>query len=257
MNSYQLSVISYWLLVVRRGISFSAAIILFFMLNSATAQNTLQVATKTVEKSYPSAQVEALKFMAERADVEVMVWGKPEIKIIVELTAKHPDRATATADLENLKYGIELIEKTLYCRNYLMLPKGATKPQANLKVRFVVLMPANCALNVQNNFGKIQIKGLAKETTLNTEFCNTDLLNMTGKITINSHFGELRLTDIDGQISLTADHSATWLKQIRGQCDIRAQSGSIEINTDKAALKLNLKTNKTEVRYAQTLVNGR
>jgi hypothetical protein len=232
----------------------TAFLILHFTL-VATAQTTLQVVTKTTEKTYPSAQIEAVGFRAERADVEVMVWGKPEIKIIVELTAKHPDRATATADLESLKYGIEQIGKTLYCRNYLMVSKGATKPQANLKVRFVVLMPASCALNVQNSFGKIQIKGPSNVTTLNTDFCSTDLVNMTGKITINTHFGELRLTDIDGQITLTADHSETWLKQIKGQCDIRAQSGSIEINTDKAAMKLNLKTDKTEVRYAQALVN--
>ncbi len=227
-----------------------------FTLNSATAQTTLQVVTKSVERTYSSAEIEALKFMAERADVEVTVWGRPEIKIITELTAKHPDRATATADLENLKYGIELIGKTLYCRNYLMVSKGATKPQANLKVRFVVLMPAACMLNVNNSFGKIQIKGLTKETMLNTDFCSTDLLNMAGKITVNTHFGEVRLTDIDGNIKLTTDHSETWLKQVKGQCDIKAQSGSIEINTDKTALKLNLKTNKTEVRYAQTLVNG-
>ncbi len=227
-----------------------------FTLNSATAQTTLQVVTKTIEKTYSSVEIEALGLQAERADVEVMVWSRPEIKIMVELTAKHPDRVIAAADLENLKYGIEQVGKTLYCRNYLMVSKGATKPQANLKVRFVVLMPAACTLNVNNSFGKIQIKGLTKETILNADFCSTDLLNMAGKITVNTHFGELRLTDIDGNIKLTTDHSETWLKQVRGQCDIKAQSGSIEINTDKAALKLNLKTNKTEVRYAQTLVNG-
>ncbi len=229
--------------------------ILHFTL-TATAQTTLQVVTKTIEKTYNTAHITGLEVLAERADVEVMVWAKPEVKIIVELTSKHPDRATATTDLENLKYGIEQIGKTLFCRNYLMMPKGTTKPQANLKVRFVVLMPANCAIKVQNSFGKIQIKGMSKETTVNTEFCSSDLVNMTGAITINTHFGELRLTDIDGQIVLTADHSDTWLKEIKGQCDIKAQSGSIDINTDKAALKLKLKTDKTEVRYAQALVTG-
>jgi FlaG/FlaF family flagellin (archaellin) len=246
--------------VIRRAAFEKRYIIVYFSLftfHFSLSQTTLQVVTKTAEKTFSTEHIAGLNFQAERADVEVVVWNKSEIKIITELTAKHPDRAIATADLENLKYGIEQVGKTLYCRNYLMVSKGTTKPQANLKVRFVVLMPATCALNVQNSFGKIQIKGLTKEATLNTDFCSTDLTNMAGKITISTHFGELRLTDIDGQITLTTDHSDTWLKQLKGQCNIRAQGGSIEINTDKAALKLNLKTDKTEVRYAaQSLVIG-
>src|SRR5215217_2027244 len=67
------------------------------------AQGVLQVATKTIEKTI-SPKVRTLYITAEKADIEMTTWNKSEITIVLELSARHPDKNTAAADLSKVQY---------------------------------------------------------------------------------------------------------------------------------------------------------
>ncbi len=209
---------------------------------------TLQVATKTIEKSFD--KIEEVRIQAERADIEVVTWNKPEIKLTVELTAKHPDRSTATNDLKTVQFTASQTNNILYINNYVLITKDIVKPQSNLKVHYILQLPATVSLFIIDSFGKIMIRGLTKSTTLKTQFCNADLSDLRGKINTEIHFGELRLTNIDANTNLVTDHTDAWIKQIAGFCKIRAKNGIIEIDTDKSEIDFDIKTDKAEVRYS-------
>ena len=209
---------------------------------------TLQVATKTIEKSFD--KIEEVRIQAERADIEIVTWNKPEIKLTVELTAKHPDRTTATNDLKTVQFTASQTNNVLYINNYVLITKDIVKPQSNLKVHYILQLPATVSLFIIDSFGKIMIRGLTKNTTLKTQFCNADLSDLRGKINTEIHFGELRLTNIDANTNLVTDHTDAWLKQIAGFCKIRAKNGIIEIDTDKSEIDFDIKTDKAEVRYS-------
>ena len=209
---------------------------------------TLQVATKTIEKSFD--KIEEVRIQAERADIEVVTWNRPEIKLTVELTAKHPDRNTATNDLKTVQFTASQTNNILYINNYVLITKDITKPQSNLKAHYILQLPATVSLFIIDSFGKIMIRGLTKSTTLKTQFCNVDISDSRGKINTEIHFGELRLTNIDANTNLVTDHTDAWLKQIAGFCKIRAKNGIIEIDTDKSEIDFDIKTDKAEVRYS-------
>ena len=209
---------------------------------------TLQVATKTIEKSFD--KIEEVRIQAERADIEVVTWNKPEIKLTVELTAKHPDRSTATNDLKTVQFTASQTNNILYINNYVLINKDNAKPQSNLKAHYILQLPATVSLFIIDSFGKIMIRGLTKSTTLKTQFCNIDISDSRGKINTEIHFGELRLTNIDANTNLVTDHTDAWLKQIAGFCKIRAKNGIIEIDTDKSEIDFDIKTDKAEVRYS-------
>ena len=209
---------------------------------------TLQVATKTIEKSFD--KIEEVRIQAERADIEVVTWNKPEIKLTVELTAKHPDRSTATNDLKTVQFTASQTNNILYINNYVLINKDNAKPQSNLKAHYILQLPATVSLFIIDSFGKIMIRGLTRSTTLKTQFCNADLSDLRGKINTEIHFGELRLTNIDANTNLVTDHTDAWLKQIAGFCKIRAKNGIIEIDTDKSEIDFDIKTDKVEVRYS-------
>ena len=210
---------------------------------------TLQVVTKTIEKTFAD-NIEEIQIQAERANIEITTWNKPEIRLVLELTSKHPDKNIATNDLAIVNYAANKSGKVLYINNYLLLTKATPQPQANLRAHYVLQVPAHISLLVNNSFGKVVIRGTTKANTLKTQFCNLDLVNLSGKINVETHFGELKLTNIDGNIALTTDHTDAWLKQIKGNCKIRAKYGKFEIDTDKTAIEFDIKTDKTELLYS-------
>ena len=69
-----------------------------------TAQTTLQVVTKTVEKTMPCPNGTQLNIDAEKADVTLRTDNSSrDIKIKVELIARHPQLDVAKQDLDALK----------------------------------------------------------------------------------------------------------------------------------------------------------
>ena len=212
----------------------------------------MQVVTKSTERVFAFSETKKVQIQVERAEVDVNVWNRSEIKIMVELMAKHPDRAVASSDLENFKYATEIVGNTVYVRNYVLLPKGAAKPQANLKARYRLFLPASCTVNIQNSFGKITVEGLDKEIQLKADFCAVILQNISGKIVLDAHFGTLQAENLNGNFALNTDRSDCQLKNIKGTCRIRADYGSIDIDTDKTLVKMDVKTNQTTLKYSPT-----
>ena len=229
--------------------------ILYGSLLSANAQ-MLQVVTKSVEKTFAGNKINTVQILAERADVEISTWNKNELKIVVELVAKHPDRAVATSDLESLKYVFETVGRSVYLRNFVVLPSSGGRPEANLKARYTLLLPAACAVVLQNSFGKIEIKGLEHSTEVKAEFCATILQQLKGKIALETHFGDVKAEEMDGNMSFRSDRTDWQLKDLKGRCQIRAQHGIFEINTDKTLVKMDVKTDKTTVRFVPQLTNN-
>lgn len=214
---------------------------------------TLQVVTKSIDRTFAFAEVSKVYIQAERADIEVSTWDKPEVKITIELTSKHPDQAVAKNDLAYFKYLIETAKNTLYARNYILLPKGAARPQANLKARYKVVLPASGEVQIENSFGKINIDGLGKETQLQAAFCTVVLQNISGKTTLDTRFGTLHAENMNGNVALKTDQSDCLLKNVRGRWRIRAEHGSIEFDTDKTLVEIDLKTTQTVVKYRAAL----
>lgn len=224
-------------------------LLLFALLPFCSFGQTLQVVTKTIEKTFEASQYAKVQVWGERSDIEIMTWGKNEIKATIELTAKHPNRSTAEKDLEALHYTADKKGKTVSLHNFVVLAKNGTKPQSNLKARFTLFVPANCAVEIQNSFGKISLKGLQTQTMqLQTEFCTIELTDLRGTLTARTQFGALRTENFNGLLSIFAERTDLLLQQIKGECRVRAQYGSLDIQTDKSQVKLNVETKNTELR---------
>lgn len=228
-------------------------LLLFALLPFCSFSQTLQVVTKTVEKTFEAPQYAKVQVWGERSDIEIMTWGKNEIKATIELTAKHPDRSVAEKDLEALHYTADKKGKTVSLHNFVVLAKNGTKPQSNLKARFTLFVPANCAVEIQNSFGKITLKGLQTQTMqLQTEFCTIELTDLRGTLTARTQFGALRTENFNGLLSIFSERTDLVLQQIKGECRVRAQYGSLDIQTDKSQVKLNVETKNTELRNGTT-----
>ena len=212
-----------------------------------SAQGILQVATKTIEKSVPVPSIHTLHVSAEKADIELVAWDKSEISITLELSARHPDKATATTDLAKVRYIAERNGKDYFLRNYILLKEGESKPLSNLKARYTIHLPPSCAIDLKNTFGTVLIKGLTNNMKLNADFCTTSLLNLKGKGMVQTTFGELKGVEISGSFSFTSDHTNVRLENIGGGIRMDTFYGNVEIFPSSGLTSLSIQSKKALV----------
>lgn len=214
---------------------------------------TLQVVTKTIEKTFTADRYPKVQVWGERSDIDIVSWERNEMKAVIELTAKHPDRSTAEKDLEILHYTAEKSGRTVSLHNFVVLTKNRAKPQSNLKAHFTLFVPVNCAVEIKNSFGKITVKGLQTIMQLQAEFCTVELTDLRGTLTARTQFGALKADNLSGTISFITERTDLLLQQIKGECRVRAQYGSLDIQTDKSQVKLDVETKNTELRNGTTV----
>ncbi|MCE6987974.1 hypothetical protein [Dyadobacter sp. CY323] len=213
----------------------------------ANAQGVLQVATKTIEKTIGSPTVRTLYITAEKADIEMTTWNKAEITIVLELSARHPDKNIAAADLSKVQYIADRNGKDYFLRNYIVLKDGENKPISNVKARYVIHLPASCAVDLKNSFGTITLKGLTNNIQLKADFCTTNLVDLRGKGQVSTSFGELKGTDISGVFTFTSDHTRLHLNQVAGVIKLDADYGNVEIYPTTGLTSLGIRSKKAEI----------
>ncbi|MCE7062773.1 DUF4097 family beta strand repeat-containing protein [Dyadobacter sp. CY343] len=217
------------------------------LISMAQAQATLQVATKKIERTIGGPTVRTLYINAEKADIEMVTWGKDDISVVMELSAKHPDRATAAQDLAKMQYIADRNGKDYFLRNYIVLKDGENKPVSNLKARYIIHLPASCAVDLKNTFGNIMLKGLMKSLTLKADFCTTTLSDLSGKGILNTTFGELSGTELAGTFTFSTDRTNIRLDHISGSVKLDALYGNVEIYPTTGLTSLAIRSKKSEV----------
>src|SRR4051812_46848850 len=83
-------------------------------------QNSIQVVTKTIEKSLPYVKGNTLSIKGEKATIEIKGWNENYIKVKLKLISKHPDRNIAQSELKYLKYSITQENNISKISNYFL-----------------------------------------------------------------------------------------------------------------------------------------
>ena len=215
-----------------------------FLIN---AQTVLQVVSKNVDKMLDFKADNALEINVEKADLTIKSWASPQVKIQVELLAKHPQLDIAKQDLNALKFVAEKVGKTIYIRNYVAIDKGHDKPTSDLRAIITVWLPADAPISIKNNFGKNNIQQYNGRIDLNSEFCKTKLSQLKGELMINTRFGDLEGDNLNGKLTITSNRSNLTLRILRGPTLINATYGKIIVETDRTLTTLTVNGDKADV----------
>lgn len=214
---------------------------------SASAQVTVQVITKKIEKTFTYREGYEVNVEGEKAEVIVESWDSDEIRVLLELTAKHPNKATAEKDLEAIKHLIDRVKNKIYVRNYLSTPDGMPEPQSVLSAKYTIYVPEQCPVYLKNYFGTINVSNLLNSVKINSEFSKIGLNNVRGIMDVRTRFGDVVGANLDGDMKLNARRSDITLTDIRGRYDLTAQYGIMRIRGTKDLLGLNINVEKTDI----------
>ena len=218
-------------------------------------KTTLQVVTQTIQKEWTWQLNQTLMINGENAIIKVEAWDKNSIQSTTELIAKHPDRKIAERDLQVQKAIAKTTKGTILIGNQLVLEEGMQKPKSNLKAKFTIYVPENCALRIKNRFGSIEIKGIKNTVEINSQFTKIYLQKVKGKMELSSNFGDILGQQLTGKIKIDANRSDIQLDQPSGNFVIAAKYGAITIVEDKnRQFDLDIKGKKINVIFIEPVL---
>lgn len=211
----------------------------------APAQQILQVVTKKIQKNFPYSVGYEVNVEGERAEMYVETWNKNEVRVEMDLIAKHPDIAIATTELERMKYVTDRVKNKIYIRNYIDENEG--KPSSSMKARYVIYVPADCPVYLKDYFGTVNVSDLANKLRVKSEFTSIGLRNVKGEMDIKTRFGDLIGEQLDGVMRVEGRRSNITLRDLKGQYNIASQYGIIEIFANDRLIDLDIDAEKSNV----------
>jgi hypothetical protein len=213
------------------------------------AQTTLQVVTKTVQKTMPWKQGYGVEIVGEKSEIEVVAvtGGEGDVSIRAELTARHPRLDTARLDLETWKFVASQVGKTIYIRTYIGVQSGKPLPTSNLKAKLVVRVPPTCAVTLTNKYGKAQIIQIHGALRLNGEFCTFDLQEIKGPVQVNSQYGNIQARNMSGKVNVQSKRADIYLSGIGADCSIQSEYGSVSVETNSSSANITVDAGKGDV----------
>lgn len=211
--------------------------------------SSLEVVTQTVEQTFAYKPGFEVNIEGEKAEIIVETWDRDEVRVVIELVSKHPQKKTAEADLAALKYSIKQYGNRIYFRNYISAGEGKPKPESQLKAIYTVTLPNECPVYLKNNFGLASVSNLSRFLRLQTEFSAITLNNLQGEIYLHSRFGDITGNNIHGNVQANLHRSDLTLSDISGKFDIQSQYGILKFFTDQRLLNLNIEGERSDVYF--------
>lgn len=246
-----------------KGYLIKITLLLLFSVGGATSQTVLQVVSKHIEKEFPNSP--RLTIDADKADIELTSWEKKTVQVSILLTAKHPDKKTAEADLKLFKVIAEQRVDGIYLRNFLSSDtRSAHANGSNFKTKFSIKVPEGMLLKIKDSFGKINIHAKTEEVNLTTNFCAIQLSNLEGKLTLDTRYGDADLMNLTSSTMIRSNRTDLKFQNFGGSLNLKSNYGKVIFSGLASTMKnLAIEANKTDIllreialsRYAFELSN--
>lgn len=232
---------------MRKLFLFGCSLALFAQI--ASAQTTVQVVTKTIKKSFDWSEKDQLSLIADMAAITVTTWDEPSINLELKLTAKHVDLNTAKADLEKLQFVSTKLSNTLFIRDYVEIAKSSEKPKSTLKATYVLRVPKNCLMKIDNHFGSVSVIGLRANLDVKSEFCNVSLKDIQGDVKTDAYFGSISTDNIRGSLVINTNRADVNFRHLRGAAAINAEYATVNIAAGEDLVNMNVVAKYSTVNF--------
>ena len=216
------------------------AVLILLGTGTTGAQNTVQVYTKTINRTLNYEPGENLEIMAEKANVTLSGWNQRHIAIEVKLISKHTKKEIAEKELDYLKFDISRQENTHILKNYFLAGDNFRKVKGRLLIHYQIRVPAHCPVLINNLYGKVTVDNLKNSLMTRTRFVELLIENCEGKFNIESIFGNVLVNKSSGKLTGDLKKANLELSGFEGDVEIEGNYGNIDIESDKlASLKVN------------------
>lgn len=177
-----------------------------------------------------------LKVIDDAGDVTITGGDVKTVEVKVTKTAYDSTQARADEEVKDIKYSIEQTGNTITLK--YELPKSVNFNNNINTVDFIVTVPNEVAVNIDNNFGEVSIADTKGNVDIQNDFGDISLENIEGALLVKTNSGEVNATSIEagsGNIDLSSDFGAITLKNANGKdVTLISNSGTITLSEVRA-----------------------
>lgn len=220
-------------------------LLMLIPLSFLPAQVNLHVVSREIDQTFPYRSGIPLQIEGEKATISIQTWEKEEVSVQLKLTAKHPERAVAEEDLDQMAFVMEERPDKLFIRNFRT--EAGKKARSELQADYLIRVPVDCPVNMTNFFGRSDIRDLNASLEVRSQFGPVGLANLDGDIDIYSSFGDIVGEWLRGRVKIESQRSDLTLKQIEGTFNIQSRYGVVKIFADKQLVDLDIDADRSDV----------
>lgn len=184
-----------------------------------------------------------LNVIDQAGEVNVIGADVKAVMLKVVKTAYDSSQARADAEVKGVKYTIEQTGNTLTLK--YEIPKSMNFSNNVNTVDFVVTVPNNVTVDVNDNMGKVSVTSTKGSVTVKNDFGDVTIEDLEGALSVQTNSGKVTATSIvagSENIDLRSDFGSVTLKQADGE-DISLDSNSGAITLSEVRATGNLITN--------------
>ncbi|MDX9905131.1 MAG: hypothetical protein RBS55_00945 [Bacteroidales bacterium] len=190
---------------MKRGILYM--LFFFILAGNSFPQVRVQVVSREINKTIAWEEGMSLVVNGDNAEIYCSPGFHKDIGISMTIISKHEERTVAEADLEKMKWLVEVNDNACFVRNYIELSRNQAPPGSAMKVVIRITVPANCPVSIHNYFGKTEISGFNSGVNVSSEYGPVILSDLKGNTTVNSIFGDINIKGTLGHTRITSTHS--------------------------------------------------
>ena len=224
-----------------------------FISGKAIANDEFKVEKKkTYSKTYAVNSSEKVKFDNRFGEVKITTWDKNEVKVDITMIGKANTDEVAQEVLDRIKIEDGKNSSGVYFKTVLGddkdWPKGNKYNNTGFTIDYVIYMPANNPLTVENEFGKTFIPDYKGEITIIQKFgqLTAGKLSNTKKVRIEFSGGSTIASVNGGQLDIS--FSRAEVSRLEGTVKANFEhNGGVKLSIDNSLKQLTINNNFNEL----------
>ncbi len=162
------------------------------------------VKTRSISQSYNVSSSDKFNLKSQFGKVVVKTWAKNEVKVDIKIEVTSNDAGKAQEMFDNIdvkhgKDGNTVYFKTIMDKNKDKNEKKEGKSYNNtIEIDYEVSMPANLALNVEHQFGELNLPDLTGPVNIEQQFGNLHAGKLSKPGDISVRFGSATIEAVNG-----------------------------------------------------------
>jgi hypothetical protein len=188
-----------------------------------------------------------LNVNSKKANVIIQSWAKPLISIRIRISFENSSLKTAEKELEYAKCNILKTAEGVNVNNYFLLPSNVNKITSTVRVDYIIFMPNQLNIIINNDYGNCELHNLNAFINLNNKYGSIELSNIGGLVSIYSTLCSIRADNLRDEIKFVTTNSNYELANLNGNVSITNNVGKIKVQPGGKLRHLNIKAEHCEV----------
>lgn len=190
-----------------------------------------------------------LEVTDDAGNVTVVGADVDAVEIRIVKTSHAPSQTRADEELKNIKYDIKQAANRVTI-TYEVPNISSNMPNVNVispnweTVDFVITVPSNTTVDIDNGMGRTNVSGLQGQVTINNDFGDVTVEQVDGELEIKSNSGRIDAISVkagSADIDLYTGFGTIHLDQVSGAgIKVQSSSGALNLENVRASQEMEL-----------------